>query len=61
MRLKEKTAIIVGAGQSPGSGMGNGRATALRFAQEGAQIMAVDRDLALAEGTTSMILKEKGQ
>ena len=48
MRLKDKTAIIVGAGQSPGSGMGNGRATALRFAQEGAKVMAVDRTLAEA-------------
>jgi len=60
MRLKEKTAIIVGAGQSPGSGMGNGRATALRFAQEGAKIMAVDRELALAEETASLVRKEGG-
>ena len=36
MRLKDKIAIVVGAGQSPGEGMGNGRATVLRFAQEGA-------------------------
>ena len=31
MRLKDKVAIVVGAGQSPGEGMGNGRATVLRF------------------------------
>ncbi len=37
MRLADKIAIIVGAGQSPGEGMGNGRATALRFAREGAE------------------------
>ena len=42
MRLKDKIAIVVGAGQSPGEGMGNGRATALRFAQEGAKVLAVD-------------------
>jgi len=60
MRLKGKTAIIVGAGQSPGSGMGNGRATALRFAQEGARIMAVDRDLRLAEETAQIVRKEGG-
>ena len=36
MRLQEKIAIIIGAGQSPGETIGNGRATALRFAQEGA-------------------------
>jgi hypothetical protein len=32
MRLAEKIAVIVGAGQSPGEGIGNGRATVLRFA-----------------------------
>jgi NAD(P)-dependent dehydrogenase (short-subunit alcohol dehydrogenase family) len=58
MRLKGKTAIIVGAGQSPGSGMGNGRATALRFAQEGAKIMSVDRELALAEETAALVRNE---
>ncbi len=45
MRLEGKTAIIIGAGQGPGEGIGNGRATALRFAREGAKVMAVDRDL----------------
>jgi NAD(P)-dependent dehydrogenase (short-subunit alcohol dehydrogenase family) len=54
MRLKDKIAIVVGAGQSPGEGMGNGRATVLRFAQEGATVMAVDRDMASAEETVAM-------
>src|SRR5262249_17750513 len=54
MRLKDKIAIVVGAGQSPGEGMGNGRATVLRFVQEGATVMAVDRDLASAEDTVAM-------
>ncbi len=54
MRLKDKIAIVVGAGQSPGEGMGNGRATVLRFVQEGASVMAVDRDLASAEETVAM-------
>jgi NAD(P)-dependent dehydrogenase (short-subunit alcohol dehydrogenase family) len=54
MRLKDKIAIVVGAGQSPGEGMGNGRATVLRFLQEGATVMAVDRDLASAEETVAM-------
>jgi len=40
MRLEGKTAIVVGAGQSPGEGMGNGRATALLFAREGAKVLA---------------------
>ncbi len=30
MSLKDKIAIAVGAGQSPGEGLGNGRATVLR-------------------------------
>jgi NAD(P)-dependent dehydrogenase (short-subunit alcohol dehydrogenase family) len=60
MRLANKTAIIVGAGQGPGEGMGNGRATALRFAQEGAKVLAVDRDLASAQETASMIAKAGG-
>ena len=54
MRLEGKTAIVIGAGQGPGTGMGNGRATVLRFAQEGAKVMAVDRDLASAEETVSL-------
>ncbi len=60
MRLQGKTAIIVGAGQSPGSGMGNGRATALRFAREGAKVMAVDRDPAAAEETAALVRQEGG-
>ena len=55
MRLKDKTAIVIGAGQGPGEGMGNGRATVLRFAQEGARVMAVDRDLASAEETVRLV------
>src|SRR5499433_3315355 len=61
MRLEGKTAIVIGAGQSPGEGMGNGRATALRFAQEGAKVMAVDRNLASAEDTVSMVEQAGGE
>jgi NAD(P)-dependent dehydrogenase (short-subunit alcohol dehydrogenase family) len=60
MRLKDKIAIVVGAGQSPGEGLGNGRATALRFAQEGASVLAVDRDLKSAEETAALVRKEGG-
>ena len=58
MRLEGKVAVIVGAGQSPGEGIGNGRATTLRFAQEGARILAVDRVVASAEETAAMAQKE---
>src|SRR3989440_1340020 len=43
MRLKDKVAIVSGAG-SVGPGWGNGRATSVRFAEEGAKVFAVDRD-----------------
>src|SRR5882724_11540716 len=59
MRLKDKVAIVVGAGQSPGEGMGNGRATVLRFAQEGAKVFAVDNNPASAE-ETSVIARQAG-
>src|SRR5262244_1475697 len=43
-RLQDRVAIVTGAG-CVGPGWGNGRATAVRFAEEGATIFAVDRDL----------------
>src|SRR5258708_20512486 len=55
MRLKDRVAIIVGAGQSPGEGIGNGRATALTFAREGAKVLCVDHNLASAQETVDMI------
>ena len=58
MRLRDKTAIVIGAGQGPGTGMGNGRATVIRFAQEGAAVLAVDRDLASAQETCAMAAKD---
>jgi NAD(P)-dependent dehydrogenase (short-subunit alcohol dehydrogenase family) len=54
VRLKDKVAVIIGAGQGPGEGLGNGRATALRFAQEGAKVLAVDRDLSSAGETARL-------
>jgi NAD(P)-dependent dehydrogenase (short-subunit alcohol dehydrogenase family) len=61
MRLKDKVAIVIGAGQSPGEGMGNGRATVLRFAQEGAKVLAVDNTLASAEETVAMARQSPGE
>jgi len=55
MRLKDRVAIVVGAGQSPGEGIGNGRATALTFSREGAKVLCVDHNLASAQETVDMI------
>ena len=60
MRLKDRVAIVVGAGQSPGEGMGNGRATALTFAREGAKVLCVDHNLKSAEETVEMIGANQG-
>ena len=61
MRLRDKVAIVVGAGQSPGEGMGNGRATVMRFVQEGAKVLAVDSNLASAEETIAMARQAGGE
>src|SRR6202035_272756 len=58
-RLKGKTAMVVGAG-SIGPGWGNGTATAVTFAREGAQVLCVDRNGAAAEETAAIILSEGG-
>ena len=58
MRLHNKNAIVIGAGQGPGTGMGNGRATVIRFAQEGAMVLAVDRDVSSARESCAMAAKE---
>ena len=60
MRLKDRVAIVVGAGQSPGEGIGNGRATALTFAREGAKVLCVDHNLASAQETVDMIAAKGG-
>jgi len=60
MRLKDRIAIVVGAGQSPGEGMGNGRATALTFAREGACVLCVDRNLQSAQATVELIAAKGG-
>src|SRR5260370_32959210 len=60
MRLKDRVAIVVGAGQSPGEGMGNGRATALTFAREGAHVLCVDHHLESAQETVDMIAAQGG-
>jgi NAD(P)-dependent dehydrogenase (short-subunit alcohol dehydrogenase family) len=59
-RLKGKTALVVGAG-SIGPGWGNGKATAVTFAREGAQVFCVDRNPAAAQETAKIITGEGGK
>ena len=59
-RLKDKVAIVVGAGSS-GPGWGNGKCTAVTFAREGAKVMCVDLKRAAAEETVGLIAKEGGE
>src|SRR5216684_953425 len=58
-RLEGKVAITTGAG-SVGPGWGNGRATAVRFAEEGAKIFAVDRDAERLRDTVERVKKAGG-
>lgn len=55
MRLKDKVAIITGAGR------GIGRATALRFAEEGARVVVADVDLDEAQGVADEIAAKDGR
>ena len=59
-RLDGKIAVIVGAGQQPGSSMGNGRAVALRFAAEGATCLLVDKEESWAEDTRRLMADAPG-
>src|SRR4051812_5858338 len=60
MRLKDRVAIVVGAGQTPGATIGNGRATSVLFAREGAKLVLADRNLTSAEETRAAIEAEGG-
>jgi NAD(P)-dependent dehydrogenase (short-subunit alcohol dehydrogenase family) len=52
---------VVGAGQTAGETIGNGRATSLVFAREGARLLLVDRDAESVEETAAMVREEGGE
>ena len=54
-RLADKVALVVGGGQTPGETIGNGRATCVRFAQEGASVVVVDRVVERAQDTVAAL------
>ena len=59
MDLTGKVAVVCGAG-APGDGIGNGRASAITLARQGAKVVCVDRIPELAERTVQMIEEELG-
>ncbi|MFT4069563.1 SDR family NAD(P)-dependent oxidoreductase [Paraburkholderia sp.] len=59
-RLDNKVAIVTGAG-CVGPGWGNGRAVAVRFAEEGAKIYAVDRNLDAMQETLERVRAVGGE
>lgn len=59
-RVQDKVAVVIGAGQTPGETIGNGRATAILLAREGARVVVVDRDPASAADTVAMIRSDGG-
>jgi len=60
-KLEGKVCIIVGAGQQDGETVGNGRATAERFAEEGAALLLVDINEDYANATLNAVRKYGGQ
>jgi len=59
-RLQDKVAIVTGAG-CVAPGWGNGRATAVRFAEEGARIFAVDLKPESVEETVQHVKEAGGE
>jgi NAD(P)-dependent dehydrogenase (short-subunit alcohol dehydrogenase family) len=57
-RVEGKIALVVGGGQTPGETIGNGRATSMVLAREGAKVVVADRDLARAQETADLIRSE---
>jgi NAD(P)-dependent dehydrogenase (short-subunit alcohol dehydrogenase family) len=59
-RLENRIAVVFGAG-SIRDGLGNGKATSIAFAREGASVVAVDRNLEAAKETARAISGEGGR
>ena len=64
-RLADARVLVVGAGTQPSTDpdapIGNGRAIAVRCAQEGATVICADRDASLAAETARLVVDAGGQ
>jgi NAD(P)-dependent dehydrogenase (short-subunit alcohol dehydrogenase family) len=60
-KLDGKVVVLLGAGQTEGETLGNGRAASLAYAREGAYVFAADRNMGSALETVSMIEAEGGK
>ena len=58
MKLENRVCVVVGAGQTPGETIGNGRAAAITYAREGAKLLLVDHIEERVAETQSMIAEE---
>jgi NAD(P)-dependent dehydrogenase (short-subunit alcohol dehydrogenase family) len=59
-RFSGRAALVVGGGQTPGATFGNGRATSVVLAREGAAVGVADRLLERARETVALIESEGG-
>ena len=60
-RVEGKRALVIGGGQTPGQGVGNGRAVAMVLAREGAVVVVADLELDRAEETVRLITADGGK
>ncbi len=58
MKLENRVCVVVGAGQTPGETIGNGRAAAITYAREGAKLLLVDHIEERVAETRSMLAEE---
>ena len=59
-RFVDKRVLVAGGG-SIGPGIGNGKAAAILYAREGAQVLVVDRNGTAAQQTVDLIIAEGGR
>lgn len=59
-RVQDRVAVVMGGGQTPGETIGNGKATAILLAREGARVLVVDMDEGRAQEMVDEIRGEGG-